>query len=397
MRLMVSALAAMLAAGIVAPGAKAQTAGNELVIGVPMPLTGVLSQAGQLILSGIRFAADEANQQGGVLGRQLKLVVEDTKGEPNTAATIAAKMATQDKVYAFVGGYGSTADFALLQGVKRYQPIFVHPASSSTRLETTFGPEPWYFHVYIWDYHRQKAATSFFESLSPRPKKVAVAYEDGLYGSDAAKYSEKYMKEAGFDMVMKEPFKTGSPDFSPILNRVKSADPDVFFFVGYSGDNIQIARQAKSLGITPKLMLIVSAGEKRPDFGDFGEGIAVIGEYAREQRSPGNEEWVAKVEKTLGAGGMQPAIAQGYTAMYSLVESIKAAKSLERDSVLKALETGTFRTPYGDLSYKPSDGGAKHQLLSNENMVVVQYRASGQDVVWPQAKASGKVKYPVAQ
>jgi branched-chain amino acid transport system substrate-binding protein len=393
---MISALAAVLSAGL-APSAYAQPADNELVIGVPMPLTGVLSQAGQLILSGIRFAADEANQQGGVLGRQIKPIVDDTKGEPNTAATIAAKMATQDKVYAFVGGYGSTADFALLQGVKRYQPIFVHPASSSTRLETTFGPEPWYFHVYIWDYHRQKAATSFFGSLSPRPKKIALAYEDGLYGSDAAKFSEKYMTEAGFDMVMKEPFKTGSPDFSPILSRVKSADPDVFFFVGYSGDNVQIVRQAHSLGINPKLMLIVSAGEKRADFGDFGDGIAVIGEYAREQRSPGNEEWVAKVEKALGTGTMQPAIAQGYTAMLSLVDSIKVANSLDREKVLHALETTTFRTPYGDLAYKSSEGGAKHQLLSNENMIAVQYRASGQEVVWPEAKATGKVKYPVGQ
>src|SRR5690606_1218112 len=103
-------------------------------IGVPMPLTGFLSQAGQLILTGIRYAAEEANRNGGVLGRQLELLVEDTKGEPNTSATIATKMATQDEVYAFVGGFGSTADFALLQSVKRYNPIFVHPASSSVRL-----------------------------------------------------------------------------------------------------------------------------------------------------------------------------------------------------------------------------------------------------------------------
>jgi branched-chain amino acid transport system substrate-binding protein len=382
---------AALAAGL---PARAQTA-EPIKIGVPMPLTGVLGGAGQFIAAGIRFAAEEANKSGGVLGRPIELLIEDTKSEPNTAATIASKMATQDKVYAFVGGYGSTADFALLQSVKRYDPIFVHAASSSVRLEQAFGKEPWYHHVYIWDYHRQKAATAFFESIQPKPETVALAYEDGLYGSDAAKYSEEYMAKAGFKLVMKEPFKSGSPDFSPILNRVKALNPDVFFVVAYSGDNIQIVRQARSLNIRPKLTMTVNAGEKRSDFGDFGEGIANIGEWAREQRTEGLEPFITRFEAFLPSGAtLQASMVQGYTSMYTLIGAIKKAGSLDRDAVLKALGETTYDTPYGKLQYKPSDGGALHQLLSNENMIVVQYRAQGQEVVWPPEKANGKLVYP---
>ena len=155
----------------------AQTA-EPLLIGVPLPLTGVTAVGGQVLLAGLKYAADEINAKGGVLARPIKLVVEDTKGEPNTAATVAAKLATVDKVYAFVGGFGSTADFAMLTGLRRYKPLFIHISSSSVKLEESFGKEDWYYHVFIWDYHRQRAAAAFLASL--RPSVVDVL--DGALG-----------------------------------------------------------------------------------------------------------------------------------------------------------------------------------------------------------------------
>jgi branched-chain amino acid transport system substrate-binding protein len=373
----------------------AQAANEPIRIGVPMPLTGPLAQGGRMILNGIQFAADEANKQGGVLGHKLELVIEDTKGEPNTAAIVANKMLNEDKVFAFAGGYGSTADFAMLQSIKRAKPIFVHMASSSVKIEKAFGAEPWYFHVYIVDYHRQQAATRFFESITPRPKTIAIAYEDGLYGSDAVRSSEEYMSKAGFNIVMKEPFKTGSPDLSPILNRVKASNADVFFIIGYSGDSIQMVRQAKSLGVGPKLMLIVASGEKREDFGAAGKGLAVIGEWAPEQKTAGLDAFLARIRPALPAGTqVLPTVVQGYTGMKTLIDSMRAAGSLDHDKVLAALANGKFSSPYGELSYGPSSEGGKHQLLSDKNLIVWQYRAQGQEVVWPADKAGGKLVYP---
>lgn len=376
----------------------AQDEDGSVRIGVPMPLTGPLAQAGQTILLGIEYATHEVNEAGGLLGRQIELLVEDTKSEPNTAAITGSKMVTQDDVYAFVGGYGSTSDIALLQSVKRYEPIFVHAASSSVKIEEALGAEDWYHHVYIWDYHRQKAATSFMDSMNPKPKTVAIAYEDGLYGSDAARYSEEFMPQAGIEIVMREPFRAGTPDFSPILSRVKSLDPDVFFFVGYSGDNIQIARQAQTLDIKPKLMLQVAAGEKRSDFADFGPGVAVIGEWAAEQKTGGIEDFIAGFKEFLPEGtDVLAAHTQGYTAMLTFIEAVKAAGSFDREAVLENLGSQTFQTPYGPLAYKESAGGAKHQLLTNEDMIVWQYRDEGQQVVWPAEKATSELEYPANQ
>lgn len=375
------------------PQAGAQDAKEPIVIGVPMPLSGVLAQGGQAILGGIEYAAKNINDGGGILGHPVKLVIEDTKSEPNTAAAVASKMAAQEKVYAFVGGYGSTADFAMLQSVKRYKPIFIHTASSSVKIENTFGKEPWYHHVYIWDYHRQKAVVGFLDQMDPKPKTVALAYENGLYGSDAAKYAKDFITKAGYELVMDEPFKSGSPDFSPILTRVRSLDPDVFFSIGYSGDNIQLVRQESDLGIHPKLTLVVSAGDKRADYGDFGAGTAMISEWAAESQAPGNAEWVKKVRADTGMETIAPPFLQGFVGMNSLAESIEKAGSLDQEAVLKALDTTEFDTPYGKLKYSPSEA-AEHQLLTNEQMVLIQFRKDGEEVVLPADRANGKLVYP---
>jgi branched-chain amino acid transport system substrate-binding protein len=363
-------------------------------IGVPLPLTGGLAGAGSQLQWGIEYATKEANASGGIFGRKIELVIEDTKGEPNTSATVAAKLGGQDKVDAVVGGFGSTADFALLSAIQRYNLIFVHPGSSSVRLEENFGKYPWYFHVYIWDYHRQKAAVNFFKSV-PGLKTVAIAYEDKLYGTDGSKFTQQYAKEAGLDVVMNEPFRAGTPDFSPILNRVKSLDPDVLFVIGYSGDNLQIARQSQQLGIKPKLIVTQGAGEKRSDYGPAGDGVVVLDLWSSKQKTPGLAEWVKKANAARGGEVVSTAV-QGYVAMQTLIDAAKAAGKWDRDAIIAKMSETTFDTPYGKVKYGPSDLGGLHQLITEKTMIAVQYQSGdGFEVVWPADKAAAKLKYPV--
>jgi branched-chain amino acid transport system substrate-binding protein len=374
-------------------GARALAQSAPLRIGVPLPLTGALGGGGTQILGGIQYAAEEVNAAGGLLGRKVELLVEDTKGEPNTSAAIAAKLAAQEKVDAFVGGFGSTSDFALLSALQRYEPIFVHAGSSSVRLEESFGKYDWYFHVYIWDYHRQKAAVGFFKSV-PGVKTLAIAYEDKLYGTDGAKFTQQYAKEAGLEVVMNEPFRAGTPDFSPILNRAKGLNPDVLFLIGYSGDNLQIARQAVQLGAKPKLLVTQGAGEKRSDFGAAGDNVVVVDLWSSRQKTPGLAEWVKKAEAARG-GEITSTAVQGYVAMTTLVDAAKAAGVWDRAKILERMGAMTFDTPYGKVAYSPSENGGKHQLITDKSMIAVQYRPEGgYDVVWPAEKAGSALVYP---
>src|SRR5690606_9488308 len=131
-------------------------------------------------------------------------------------------------------------------------------------------------------------------------------------------------KEAGLEVVMNEAFRAGSPDFSPILNRVKSLDPDVLFVIGYSGDNLQIARQAAQLDARPKLLVVQGAGEKRSDYGPAGDYVVVVDMWSSRQKTPGLAEWVKKAEEARG-GEVVSSVVQGYTAMKTLIDAAKAA------------------------------------------------------------------------
>jgi branched-chain amino acid transport system substrate-binding protein len=379
-----------------AGSAGAQSTQEPLVIGVPVPLTGPLATGGQLVAAGIKLAADDINKDGGILGRQIKLLVEDTKSEANTSAAVATKMVTLDKVYAVIGGFGSTPDFAMLQSIKRYQPIFIHPSSGSVKLEAAFGDQPWYFHAYIWDYHRQKGVTKFLESIEPKPKTIAIAYEDGLNGSDAAKFAEQYIAKAGIEIVMREPFKTGAADFSPIISRVKRLQPDIFYVNGYAGDAIKMVNQLREFNVKPKLALFVSSGEKREDFGDAGIDVAFIQEWTESLKTPGNADLVKRFSQTFPElNPPRPSMFLGYVSLKTLAESIAAAKTFDRDPVLRELSTRKFSTPFGEVNYGTSDGGAIHQLLNENSEIVVQYRAKGMEVVWPASKATGALVYPM--
>ncbi|HYG84816.1 MAG TPA: ABC transporter substrate-binding protein [Azospirillum sp.] len=386
-------LASLLAAAAMA-AVPAMAQQPPIKIGVPLPLTGALAGGGNQILWGIQYAAGEVNDAGGLFGRKIELIVEDTKGEPNTSATVAAKLATQDKVDAFVGGFGSTSDYALLNALQRFEPIFMHAGSSSVRLEEAFGKNDWYYHIYIWDYHRQKAAVNFFKSV-PGAKTLAIAYEDKLYGTDGSKFTQQYAKEAGLEVVMNEPFRAGTPDFAPILNRVKGLDPDILFIIGYSGDNLQIARQAGQLGIKPKLLVTQGAGEKRSDYGPAGDNVVVIDLWSAKQSTPGLADWVKKAEAKRGGEIVSSAV-QGYVAMQTLIDAAKAAGAWDRGKILAGLASTTFDTPYGKVAYTASEMGGKHQLITDKSMIAVQYKPDGgQEVVWPADKAAGKITYPV--
>ena len=366
---------------------------SPILIGVPLPITGSLQQEGHSVLAGMEFAVHEVNLKGGLLGRKVEIRVEDTKGEPNTAGAAAEKLITKEKVFALVGGFGSTPDFGMLQSIRAYDPLIIHDTASAIRIEETFGQMRGYFHVFMWDYHRQMIAAKFLKSLSPLPKNVGIFYEDGMYGKLTFDMAQPYFKEAGIDTVWGESFKSGSSDFSGILGKAKMRNPDVLYWVGYINDYVQLSRQAKTLDVKPKLILIVESSNTRKDFGDEADGMTIVSLWSPKVNVPGLKDWISRFEK-FRPGILRSFTPLGYTSMDVLLKAIERAGVLDKDKVIATLETEKFWTPYGaGLQFKPSKK-AKHQLLSDETMVIAQYQGDGEEVVFPRDKASAPLRYP---
>ena len=114
-------------------------AAQDLVIGVAAPMTGNLAQIGKQFAEGAQLAADEVNAKGGIKGKKVVIRVEDDKGDPKDAATVAQKFASDDAVLAVLGHYSSSACFAAIPIYTKARLATITPSASHTDLTKQGG------------------------------------------------------------------------------------------------------------------------------------------------------------------------------------------------------------------------------------------------------------------
>jgi branched-chain amino acid transport system substrate-binding protein len=364
-------------------------------IGAVLPLSkAAFAQAGEEQRRGLLMALEEVNQAGGVLGKKVELIIEDDTGEPSVGIAAAEKLLTRDKVVALIGGYSSTITFAQLNAIQRYEPFVAWVGASSTKVEHEFGPKKWFFHYHPWDYHRQSTVRDFLLSLTPRPKTVAVAYEDGIYGTTSRDYVVKYLKEKGFNVVFDERFKSGSSDFTPMLTKIKRTNPEVFYWVAYAGDTTLIMKQSKELDFNPKLFLSVAINfpQYKPSLGATGDHVAGVDVWIPGMKLPETVKWMEKFKKAYPDRTPEYWVPLAYTNLMTVVDAIKRAGSTDKEKLIAAMEKTEYNSPMGKMTFKKSEEGGLHQAIDEQ--IVTQWQGGVSHVVYPASKATSKLIYP---
>jgi branched-chain amino acid transport system substrate-binding protein len=368
---------------------------DTVKIGAVLPLSkAAFAQAGEEQRRGLLMALEEINQAGGVLGKKVELIIEDDTGEPSVGIAAAEKLITRDKVVALIGGYSSTITYAQLNAIQRYEPFVAWVGASSTKVEHEFGPKRWFFHYHPWDYHRQSTVRDFLLSIKPRPKTVAVAYEDGIYGTTSRDYVVKYLKEKGFSVVFDERFKSGSSDFTPMLTKIKRTNPEVFYWVAYAGDTTLIMKQAREIDFNPKLFLSVAVNfpQYKPSLGATGDFVCGVDVWIPGMKLPETVKWMEKFKKAYPGRTPEYWAPLAYTNLMTVVEAIKRAGSTDKGKLIAAMEKTDYDSPLGKITFKKSEEGGLHQAIDEQ--IVTQWQAGVSYVVYPASKATSKLIYP---
>jgi branched-chain amino acid transport system substrate-binding protein len=366
---------------------------DTIKIGAVLPLSkAAFAQAGEEQRRGLLMALEEINQAGGVLGKKVELIIEDDTGEPSVGIAAAEKLLTRDKVVALIGGYSSTITFAQLNAIQRLEPFVAWVGASSTKVEHEFGPKRWFFHYHPWDYHRQSTIRDFLLTISPRPKTIAVAYEDGIYGTTSREYVVKYLKEKGFEIVFDERFKSGSSDFTPMLTKIKKANPDVFYWVAYAGDTTLIMKQSKEIDFNPKLFLSVAINfpQYKDSLGATGDYVGGVDVWIPGMKLQETVKWMEKFKKAYPGRTPEYWVPLAYTNLMTVVDAIKGAGSKEK--LIAAMEKTDYNSPLGKMTFKKSEEGGLHQAIDEQ--IITQWQAGVSHVVYPASKATGKLIYP---
>src|SRR5205823_4077426 len=173
----------------------------------------------------------------------------DDKNDPATAVASWEKLVNSDKVEVMMGGLASTISLALVEPAKKAQIPMAWTGAAATAFEQGMANESYFFHYHPWEYQNALSALAFLKS-SP-VKKFAVVYEDGAFGTGAFTGFKTTLPAQGQELTIGEAFKSGSTDFTALLNRVKASGAEGLIVVPFAGDVIPMLTQMREVGYKP--------------------------------------------------------------------------------------------------------------------------------------------------
>ena len=195
-------------------------------IGHLTPLTGFLGPLGEYAVMGVKLAAEEINNSGGVLGRKIELVMEDSVN-PQTASAKAERLIERDKVAMIIGEISSASGLAIGQVANRMKTVFINTGCNSDALRGT-NCNPYMFHIEAANSMYVEAVGNYLlRDNLVKGKKWYTLTADYAFGHDLARVARGFLSKHGGEIVGDELVPTDATDFSPYLLKIRQERPDI--------------------------------------------------------------------------------------------------------------------------------------------------------------------------
>jgi branched-chain amino acid transport system substrate-binding protein len=371
-------------------GAAPAWAQAPIKIGASLSLTGTYAKPGTYQKEGYELCADDLNRKGGLLGRKVQFVLYDDQSMPATGVRLYEKLITEDKVDAVMGPYSSPITEAVANVTEKYKRVNVAPLAATTSIfKRPADQKRSYMFMVI------SPAEVYLEGLLDLATKrglktIAILNEDTLFAKASANGTADLAKKRGMQVVLQEAYPKGNTDFSALLTKVKSLNPDVIAAATYFDDAVAITRQMKELNVNPK-MYGVTVGGDLPEFHGLlkqnAEFVYGATQWEPDLPYPGQSDFHEAYKRKFNR---EPSYhsAAGYAGCWIYGEAVRRAGVLDSDKVREQLLKLEMRTFFGD--YKVDADG----FQTAHKMVLFQWQDGKKVVVWPDDLAGGKPRYP---
>ena len=357
------ALVAALAGLIFAPSLSAQ---EPIKIGQFASLTGKEASLGQSSNKGTLMAIDDLNAAGGVLGRPLLLVTEDTQSKPGETATVVKKLISRDKVVALLGEVASSRSLEAAPIAQAAKVPMISPASTNPKVTETGA---YIFRTCFIDPFQGPVMARFAREHLKAKRVALVVSNSSAYSIGLAKFFRESFVANGGTIVLEQKYSEGDKDFKAQLTAIKAAGVDAVFNPGYYNEGALILRQARDLGLTLPIFgadsweaeALIQLGGKAM------EGAYLCSHYSPEDPSPRVQNFVAAYKKRFGSTPDSNA-SLGYDSVLVLVDAIRRAGTTERNALREAIATTRdFMAVTGKITIDSERNASK-------NAVIVQVR-----------------------
>ncbi len=222
---------------------------ETIKIGAILPLTGSGALWGQNAQKGIKLALEQLNRNGGINGKKVEVIFEDSKSVPNEAVSAFRKLIDIDKIQCSIVDMISSNVLALAPIAEQKKVVIISPGASSPDI-TNAGE--YTFRNWPSDAFQGEELAKFVFTKK-NIKKVAILYIENSFGESLKKVFTATFENLGGNVVLSEPFKQGSVDFRPQVAKVKSSNPEGIVLFTYPVEALKLVKQIKSANINAQL------------------------------------------------------------------------------------------------------------------------------------------------
>ena len=340
----------ILAAIVLATGATfavAQSQGvtkDQILIGTIQDLSGPIAGFGKAVRQGMLLRVDEINEQGGINGRKLKLLSEDSGYDPKKAVLAAQKLVNQDKIFIMAGHIGTAQNLAAMPVQFEKNVVNYFPVTAAREMYEPLNRLKFSFAVPYYDQIRTYLPKLVKEEGA---KKVCTIYQDDDFGLEVLRGAEAGLETIGMDLAEKTSFKRGATDFSSQVARMKSAGCDMVVLGTIIRETIGTIGEARKTGFNPTFLgssaaytdLIHKLGGKPMD--GLYATMTVQHPYLDEASQP-LRFWATKYKTKFNE---DPTVFSVYG--YMIVDTLAAAfaktgPNLTTDTFIKTMDSITF-------------------------------------------------------
>jgi branched-chain amino acid transport system substrate-binding protein len=325
------------------------TAADTIKLGVAGPHSGDLASYGIPTVKAAELVVKKINANGGVLGKQVELLVEDDVCKPEIATNTATKLVSE-KADVVLGHICSGATKPALGIYKDAKIIAMSPSATNPAL-TQSGDYPNFYRTIASDDAQAQLEVDF--ALNElKAKKIAVLHDKGDYGKGLAEFAKSFLeKDPRAEVVLFEGVTPGAMDYSAVVQKIKQSGADAVIFGGYHPEASKIVSQMRKKKM--KTAFVSDDGVKDDTFikvaGQYAEGVYATGPKDL-SKNPMYNEAVEEHRKAYGEdpGAFYP---QAYAATLALLNAIEKAGSTDYDALRKALQTDDVETPLGKIRF----------------------------------------------
>jgi branched-chain amino acid transport system substrate-binding protein len=344
-----------LAAGITAPYvlSSARAQGATLKIGMCAPITGPAAEAGKYATGGAKIAVEAVNKAGGVLGRQIELIVEDDQTTNPGIVLAFSKLAAQPDIVAFLGSIRSTQVHAMSPDVlKLGKPVMI----GGTDPNLTHMGNQWLFRFRPNDSYSGRVIADYGVNTLGK-KKWAVLHSTDAFGTAGGKALTEALQKLDAPPVLDQGYANQSQDFTPVALAIKQSGADILgSYFTFEQDLGIFARQLRQLGVTipwvgsPSIVNVTALKLAGPAlYGTYG-----VADYA-EDSSEGSKAF-GKVYRDAYKVAPDNQSSWPYDAITILSAAINKAGSTDPGKIREAI-LATKKMPGAEGEYNFDENG----------------------------------------